>query len=224
MPSGTNPSIAHRRGLAFFQPVTIAHCVPTGRAAKRLSESTGLEAKTIHRLLETDPRTGTFRRNEDEPLDCDLLVVDETSMVDVPVMRAVLSAGACGTAASRRCRSAAFGRPGTGSRRHHRVCFGGTTARAVLVIRWDPNRTWEYRATLSLPRHRPLGHQMLPMETLRHSRRLSVLAAAPWRDMPDPDIGPCASPTSAAISNRTQTAGPYSCVSQVALKMFPLFS
>jgi ATP-dependent exoDNAse (exonuclease V) alpha subunit len=54
---------------------------PTGRAAKRLSESTGLEAKTIHRLLETDPRTGTFRRNEDEPLDCDLLVVDETSMV-----------------------------------------------------------------------------------------------------------------------------------------------
>jgi hypothetical protein len=43
--------------------VTIALCAPTGRAAKRLSESTGLEAKTIHRLLETDPRTGTFRRN-----------------------------------------------------------------------------------------------------------------------------------------------------------------
>jgi exodeoxyribonuclease V alpha subunit len=72
--------------------VTIALCTPTGRAAKRLSESTGLEAKTIHRLLETDPRTGTFRRNEAEPLDCDLLVVDETSMVDVPLMRAVLRA------------------------------------------------------------------------------------------------------------------------------------
>jgi exodeoxyribonuclease V alpha subunit len=72
--------------------VTIALCAPTGRAAKRLSESTGLEAKTIHRLLETDPRTGTFRRNEDEPLDCDVLVVDETSMVDVPLMRAVLRA------------------------------------------------------------------------------------------------------------------------------------
>jgi exodeoxyribonuclease V alpha subunit len=43
--------------------VTIALCAPTGRAAKRLSESTGIEAKTIHRLLETDPRTGTFRRN-----------------------------------------------------------------------------------------------------------------------------------------------------------------
>jgi exodeoxyribonuclease V alpha subunit len=57
-----------------------------------MPESTGLEAKTIHRLLETDPRTGSFRRNEDEPLDCDLLVVDETSMVDVPLMRAVLRA------------------------------------------------------------------------------------------------------------------------------------
>jgi exodeoxyribonuclease V alpha subunit len=68
----------------------IALCAPTGRAAKRLSESTGLQAKTIHRLLETDPRTGSFRRNEGVPLNCDLLVVDETSMVDVPPMRAVL--------------------------------------------------------------------------------------------------------------------------------------
>ena len=58
-------------------------CAPTGRAAKRLSERTGLEAKTIHRLLETDPRTGEFRRTEEHPLDCDLLVVDEASMVDV---------------------------------------------------------------------------------------------------------------------------------------------
>jgi exodeoxyribonuclease V alpha subunit len=72
--------------------VSIALCAPTGRAAKRLSESTGLEAKTIHRLLETDPRTGAFRRSEEAPLDCDLLVVDETSMVDVPLMRALLRA------------------------------------------------------------------------------------------------------------------------------------
>src|SRR6201987_6023408 len=78
--------------ILIAKAVTIALCPPTGRAAKRLSESTGLEAKTIHRLLETDPRTGTFRRNENEPLDCDLLVVDETSMVDVPLMRAVLRA------------------------------------------------------------------------------------------------------------------------------------
>jgi exodeoxyribonuclease V alpha subunit len=72
--------------------IAIALCAPTGRAAKRLSESTGLEAKTIHRLLETDPRTGAFRRTEEAPLDCDLLVVDETSMVDVTLMRAVLRA------------------------------------------------------------------------------------------------------------------------------------
>src|SRR5246500_4552935 len=78
--------------ILIAKAVTIALCAPTGRAAKRLSESTGLEAKTIHRLLETDPRTGSFGRKEAEPLDCDILVVDETSMVDVPLMRAVLRA------------------------------------------------------------------------------------------------------------------------------------
>ncbi len=67
-------------------------CAPTGRAAKRLSETTGLEAKTIHRLLEVNPATGTFTRNERRPLDCDLLVVDETSMVDVPLMAHLLRA------------------------------------------------------------------------------------------------------------------------------------
>src|SRR6266852_5290420 len=78
--------------ILLAKRVAIALCAPTGRAAKRLSESTGIEAKTIHRLLETDPKTGSFRRNEDVPLDCDLLVVDETSMVDVPLMRAVFRA------------------------------------------------------------------------------------------------------------------------------------
>jgi exodeoxyribonuclease V alpha subunit len=78
--------------ILLAKTVAIALCAPTGRAAKRLSESTGLEAKTIHRLLETDPRTGAFRRNEESPLECDLLVVDETSMVDVPLMRALLRA------------------------------------------------------------------------------------------------------------------------------------
>jgi exodeoxyribonuclease V alpha subunit len=67
-------------------------CAPTGRAAKRLSETTGLEAKTIHRLLEVQPATGMFTRNENRPLDCDLLVVDETSMVDVPLMSHLLRA------------------------------------------------------------------------------------------------------------------------------------
>jgi ATP-dependent exoDNAse (exonuclease V) alpha subunit len=50
-------------------------CAPTGRAAKRMTEATGFEAKTIHRLLEVDPRGGGFRRGEDNPLDCDLLVI-----------------------------------------------------------------------------------------------------------------------------------------------------
>ncbi len=72
--------------------VEIALAAPTGRAAKRLSESTGREAKTIHRLLEVDPRTGSFKRNEEKPLACGLLVVDETSMVDVPLMHALLRA------------------------------------------------------------------------------------------------------------------------------------
>jgi exodeoxyribonuclease V alpha subunit len=78
--------------ILLAKTVAIELCAPTGRAAKRLSESTGLEAKTIHRLLETDPRTGAFRRNEESALECDLLVVDETSMVDVPLMRALLRA------------------------------------------------------------------------------------------------------------------------------------
>src|SRR6201993_2124762 len=67
-------------------------CAPTGRAAKRLTETTGLEAKTIHRLLEVNPASGRFLRNEDQPLDCDLLIVDETSMVDVLLMYALLRA------------------------------------------------------------------------------------------------------------------------------------
>jgi exodeoxyribonuclease V alpha subunit len=67
-------------------------CAPTGRAAKRMGETTGLEAKTIHRLLEFDPQAHGFRRGPELPLACDLLVVDETSMVDVPLMASLLAA------------------------------------------------------------------------------------------------------------------------------------
>ena len=67
-------------------------CAPTGRAAKRLSEATGLEAQTIHRLLEVNPANGIFQRNEGHPLEGDLLVVDEASMVDVPLMAHLLRA------------------------------------------------------------------------------------------------------------------------------------
>ena len=72
--------------------VKLLLCAPTGRAAKRMNEATGLEAKTIHRLLEVDPKGGGFRRDDANPLDCDLLVVDETSMVDVLLMNALVKA------------------------------------------------------------------------------------------------------------------------------------
>jgi exodeoxyribonuclease V alpha subunit len=65
---------------------------PTGRAAKRLAESTGREATTIHRLLEFDPKGGGFVRCKEFQLECDLLVLDETSMIDVPLMASVLKA------------------------------------------------------------------------------------------------------------------------------------
>lgn len=70
----------------------VALCAPTGRAAKRLSESTGREAKTIHRLLEFDPGLGRFKKDRDHPLDVDLLVMDEASMVDVTLMNQLLRA------------------------------------------------------------------------------------------------------------------------------------
>ena len=57
-----------------------------------MTEATGLEAKTIHRLLEFDPKSGGFKRGDENPLDCDLLVIDETSMVDVMLMHALLNA------------------------------------------------------------------------------------------------------------------------------------
>jgi exodeoxyribonuclease V alpha subunit len=64
-------------------------CAPTGRAAKHMKEATGFDAKTIHRLLEMDPKAGGFKRGLEYPLECDLLVVDETSeypAVVIPVM------------------------------------------------------------------------------------------------------------------------------------------
>jgi AAA domain/UvrD-like helicase C-terminal domain len=72
--------------------VRLLLCAPTGRAAKRMTEATGVEAKTIHRLLEVDPRSGGFKRNADYPLDCELLVIDEASMVDVMLMQALMKA------------------------------------------------------------------------------------------------------------------------------------
>lgn len=67
-------------------------CAPTGRAAKRLSEVSAREAKTIHRLLEFDPNSGAFRKGMDDPIDADIVIVDEVSMVDVQLFASLLNA------------------------------------------------------------------------------------------------------------------------------------
>jgi len=87
---GANGSIrgaADRRGGP-----RVLLAAPTGRAAKRLSEVTGRQARTIHRLLEYNPSTGGFRRGLAEPLECDLLIVDEASMIDLQLACSLLSA------------------------------------------------------------------------------------------------------------------------------------
>lgn len=78
--------------ILVAKAVKLLLCAPTGRAAKRMTEATSMEARTIHRLLEFDPKAFGFKRDADYPLDCDLLVVDESSMVDVLLMHALLKA------------------------------------------------------------------------------------------------------------------------------------
>ena len=91
---GTGKTTIVRAILEIFRAKfqRVALCAPTGRAAKRLTESTGQEAKTIHRLLEFDAAIGTFRRSRENPLDLDLLVVDETSMADLTLTNQLLRA------------------------------------------------------------------------------------------------------------------------------------
>lgn len=72
--------------------LNIKLCAPTGRAAKRMSEATGLEATTIHRLLEIDPAQGGFKYNDDNRLSCDYMIVDESSMIDVTLFFALIKA------------------------------------------------------------------------------------------------------------------------------------
>ncbi|OQB14318.1 MAG: ATP-dependent RecD-like DNA helicase [Firmicutes bacterium ADurb.Bin193] len=80
---------------------SVALTAPTGRAAKRMSEMCGMEAKTIHRLLEVnfseDEYKMSFARNEDNPLECDVVIVDEMSMVDIMLMYSLLKAVKTGT-------------------------------------------------------------------------------------------------------------------------------
>ncbi len=95
---GTGKTTSLRGVLALFETLGLetALAAPTGRAAKRLGETCGAEALTIHRLLETkiDPFTGqlAFTKNQDDPLEADAVIVDETSMVDISLMAALLAA------------------------------------------------------------------------------------------------------------------------------------
>lgn len=91
---GVGKTTIVRAVLHVFQmaKLSVSLAAPTGRAAKRLSESTGKTAGTLHRLLEYDPHLHSFKRDADSPLDSDAVVVDEASMVDVQLARSLLEA------------------------------------------------------------------------------------------------------------------------------------
>jgi exodeoxyribonuclease V alpha subunit len=91
---GTGKTTIIRAVLRIYAPLTkrILLAAPTGRAAKRMSETTGFEAKTVHRLLEYSLARGGFQKNEDHPLDADLVIIDEASMLDLILMYHLLKA------------------------------------------------------------------------------------------------------------------------------------
>ena len=91
---GTGKTTIVNAILKIFSAIKakILLAAPTGRAAKRMSEATGHEAKTIHRMLEYNMRKGGFQKNEDSPLDCDLIIIDEASMIDTLLMHHLLKA------------------------------------------------------------------------------------------------------------------------------------
>lgn len=102
---GTGKTTTIHIMLRLFEALEMDFCLaaPTGRAAKRMTEATGYEAKTIHRLLElnggmTEERGGTyFERNEENPLEVDAIIIDEMSMVDIFLFQALLKAVSVGT-------------------------------------------------------------------------------------------------------------------------------
>lgn len=91
---GTGKSTITKAILAITDVLTkkIVLCAPTGRAAKRMSEITGWPASTIHSLLQFDFMNGGFKKNRSDPIDCDLLIVDESSMIDTSLMYSLLKA------------------------------------------------------------------------------------------------------------------------------------
>lgn len=102
---GTGKTTTINTMIQFFESegMDILLAAPTGRAAKRMTEATGYEAQTIHRLLEVsgnpeeEGNINGFMRNRENPLETDVLIIDEMSMVDLPLMHALLSAVVVGT-------------------------------------------------------------------------------------------------------------------------------
>lgn len=102
---GTGKTTTINAIIKFFdsEELEVLLAAPTGRAAKRMSEATGWEAKTIHRLLELNgsveasERTAVFERNEQNPLEADVIIIDEMSMVDIGLMNSLLRAVSVGT-------------------------------------------------------------------------------------------------------------------------------
>ncbi len=106
---------------------------PTGRAAKRLAEATGKEAKTLHRTLEFNPKQGTFKSDEGHPLKADALVIDEFSMVDLPLMNSLVKALPSGHAARPRRRQGP-----APARRVRGTCFTTSSSPGRIgVVRLD---------------------------------------------------------------------------------------
>ncbi len=91
---GTGKTTIINAVIKIFAAVkaSIMLAAPTGRAAKRMTDSTGHEAKTIHRLLEFSVQKGGFKKNEESPLDCQLVIIDEASMIDTLLMHHLLKA------------------------------------------------------------------------------------------------------------------------------------
>lgn len=91
---GTGKSTITKAILAITEKLTsqILLAAPTGRAAKRMNEITGKKAFTIHSLLEMDFRTGKFKKNRENPFECDLIIIDEASMIDTQLMYHLLKA------------------------------------------------------------------------------------------------------------------------------------
>lgn len=90
--TGKSTVVAQVLALAAHNDVEVMMAAPTGRAAKRLEQATGVAAKTLHRLLEVQPESGGFGRGESDPLPPGLVVVDETSMLDIQMAAALIDA------------------------------------------------------------------------------------------------------------------------------------